>query len=657
MSVSLLPTHFPLTTTPAIVPDKMHFPSLDVGERTDRVLDGALSLVGLRRKATHETAYHDACRELETSYSARDSGRDDGDAEEDAGCCHRFGLKLGVAKRYTPYPQDDSFYGVYTAVSALEKLEPGTILRWRSIKVKPFPGLEADKLQAWEIAYVTQDEAGKKMTTVTTVIKPPNAKADFILGHLPKTDAAIPQCRTTYSLRQGTAARFASLSEAVFLETWLDQGWIVFVPDYQGQHDAFGSGPIAGRGVLDATRAVMSFHETIGLTTAKPKVAYYGYSSGALASGWTAQLQATYAPELTDSIIGYAFGGTPVNLSEIATHVQKGIAAGLTLGVIAGLSNVYPALRKYVQDSLTKAGKELYKIAQEHCFADFMLAAVSKDVLGREYWKVDSPLAETVPSSVLKELVMGDKADQIPTAPLHIMQSLGDEVVPTKQVDDLVDNWASRGASIEYIRDETPGHVVLCFTGLPSTLKWLKARVAGEKSVSKPGKATVVTVKNSLFINENDIAKETREYVAATHVTITFADVSSPRTQCRPPDEISSRRRWTSSRTSLGSSELESRGMMFRYCAQDRVISNRRVFDTTGALRTRTFSINRRSSHHAHAHDARSGSGNSALAADASPGQFPAFGNQRVIRIPTSAHLTGTSAYTSPAAAATAARR
>lgn len=178
------------------------------------IMDTLLSSVGLRRRKTKsDIEYASAVEKIIQGLGEGEGGSgnkpiDDGDANEDAGILHRIAFKLNLAKAYLPYPQDDPFYAVYSLVGALDNVKPGTILRTRSIKIKDFPGLSADKLQAWEIAYATEDQHGNKQTTVMTVIKPPNARKDFLLGYCPKTDASIPNCRTTYALREGTAARF-----------------------------------------------------------------------------------------------------------------------------------------------------------------------------------------------------------------------------------------------------------------------------------------------------------------------------------------------------------------------------------------------------------------------------------------------------------------
>ena len=55
--------------------------------------------------------------------------------------------------------------------------------------------------------------------------------------------------------------------------------------------------------MLDAIRATLGSGDYLGIpNTGEARAALYGYSGGAQATGWAAQLYSTYAPEL--NIIG-----------------------------------------------------------------------------------------------------------------------------------------------------------------------------------------------------------------------------------------------------------------------------------------------------------------------------------------------------------------
>lgn len=284
-----------------------------------------------------------------------------------------------------------------------------------------------------------------------------------------------------------------------------------------------------------------------------------------MACAWTAQLQGFYAPELSPRMAGFAMGGTPVNVHEVAHHIQNSIAAGLALGVFIGLSNTYSQVAQYLKDNLTPEGDKLYDLPRSNCFTKFMLAALNKDVLGRDYWKMDDPLESEVILPILDTLKCGESTDesQIPkSAPLCIVQSYKDEVVPLQQVDDLVDKWSKAGAAIEYIRDETPGHIVLSFTSLPMILKWLKHRVEGTPSAAQPGAPVIKNVKTSLLIKDQDEAKEMREYdiisgidLLASESLLIFQSFHPMQQQSTTASRNDYKQRWTSSKKDLGSHE------------------------------------------------------------------------------------------------------
>ena len=90
-------------------------------------------------------------------------------------------------------------------------------------------------------------------------------------------------------------------------------GWIVSSPDYEGPGSSFSAGRLSGHGVLDGLRAALNFGSTLGLSSGV-KVAGFGYSGGAIATGWAAALQPSYAPELTSKLVGWSYGGTPANI-------------------------------------------------------------------------------------------------------------------------------------------------------------------------------------------------------------------------------------------------------------------------------------------------------------------------------------------------------
>lgn len=113
--------------------------------------------------------------------------------------------------------------------------------------------------------------------------------------------------------------------EIINIDHALGEGYVTLVPDYEGLSSAFTVGSLAGMTTLDGIRAALNF-KTVVPDWNNTQLAMLGYSGGAIATGWAAQLASTYAPELT--FVGVAEGGVPVNISAAIDHVNKGSNAG-----------------------------------------------------------------------------------------------------------------------------------------------------------------------------------------------------------------------------------------------------------------------------------------------------------------------------------------
>ena len=425
--------------------------------------------------------------------------------------CRLFGVGVPKIKP----PAEDPFY--HDRPSNFAALSNGAILRWREVDVVYFPGFDDPPLKAWHVAYKSKSQDGMTpQVTVTTVFKPSNAVPDKdgdyrVLSYLSKTDSAAPNCRTSYALRAGNDYRLGALSEQVFMEPCLDRGWILAVPDYQGETDAFGAGAQSAYATLDGIRAVLAFDQ-LGLSirpdgSVNAKLAMWGYSGGALAGGWAAQLQPSYAPEL--KILGTSIGGLPSDLTAIAERVNKTIAAGLIIGVMQGLANAYPELQEWLDANANDTGRKALSDAKKTCFGSVMSSNFSKDVLGSYFDPaVGSPLTQQLPQQILADNRLGNNG-QTPLMPMHIYHSLNDEVVPIKVNDNLVTAWASNGATIDYTRDTASEHVVLSFTGCAAAIDWIQARFDGAALTASPGKPNVRTVFTTL---DNEDAAKIREY-------------------------------------------------------------------------------------------------------------------------------------------------
>jgi Secretory lipase len=409
--------------------------------------------------------------------------------------------RFGVKSSREPLPRDDSFYGCNATVEGLKQgnYSPGTILRKRGIYLTDFPDYDADEMIGWQMAFITrgQDAINDVMVTVATIVIPPNAGArDKIVFQMPKSDSANSDCRTSYTLRRGSGSIGGAASEQIFMIDFLKRGYIVVVVDYEGQFDAFGAGPTAGHSALDSMRAILSFTELKLAPKDQLKFVGFGYSGGAIAITWAAQMLETYASDLIPFIKGWSTGGVPLDLKQVAYHVNNGLAAGLIIGVMQGLCNINKTLNDWLQANTNDYGKKALQVAKTKCFWSFMPENAFKDILnmvpggsGKDagYFTVQGdPLSAPIPTEVMQfnqltlEFTKTKDKKLIPKVPIYLYESIPDEVVPINIVDDLVKLWSSNGAIIQYSRVEIWKHVGTIFAMQSQNVQWISDRMEGK---------------------------------------------------------------------------------------------------------------------------------------------------------------------------------
>jgi hypothetical protein len=124
--------------------------------------------------------------------------------------------------------------------------------------------------------------------------------------------------------------------ESAIIAPALLAGDTVVVPDTEGENADFAAGPEYGTDTLDSLRAAIASPAT-GLGGAR-KIGLIGYSGGAIATEWAAELAPTYAPELDSKIVGVAFGGTLVDPAHNLHYVEgSSVSAGVIPMALIGI--------------------------------------------------------------------------------------------------------------------------------------------------------------------------------------------------------------------------------------------------------------------------------------------------------------------------------
>lgn len=178
----------------------------------------------------------------------------------------------------------------YTAPDGFESAKPGDVLR-----IREAPGnltsLASNCSAAYNILYRTTNSQYKPDWAVTTVFVPVTESPALLSYQIPY-DSVFLDASPSYALYTSDGVR--SLRD---ISTGLSSGWFVNVPDYEGPLASFTAGVQSGHATIDSIRAAFNANETLGLDV-NARYAMWGYSGGALASEWAAELAVQYAPEV-----------------------------------------------------------------------------------------------------------------------------------------------------------------------------------------------------------------------------------------------------------------------------------------------------------------------------------------------------------------------
>lgn len=384
-------------------------------------------------------------------------------------------LSSGLAQAQQAYPTvdaklaptADAFY-TSPASSELAAAAPGTVLRYRAL---PAASLGSSLKEGWQLMYRSANTKDEPVAMVTTVLIPKAAPATGrkLLSYQSFYDSLTLDCSPS---GQATSN---SLLEKTFFQTALNKGFVVTMADYEGLQSQWIVARNSGHGVLDGIRATLRFTKS-GLNASTP-VGMLGYSGGGFATAWAAELAGSYAPEL--NIIGAAEGGLPVNPINVAKKVDGTFWAGAYLGAVVGLSRGYPEVK--VEDYASAQGVEAIKDIGKRCLTgtpNLLTAYAYKK--GSQLLKDPNFLDLPLMQAINKENTMGQFAPKIP---LHIFESIGDQLMPIADVDALAAFYCANGSTLQYKPVSGTDHV-LGALGLSGGWTYLQDRFDGKAAPS-----------------------------------------------------------------------------------------------------------------------------------------------------------------------------
>lgn len=383
-------------------------------------------------------------------------------------------------------PLEDEFYNT---PDNLDDYTEGEIIRYRTVPLMVRSVYYPINIKnAWQFLIRSENSVGNATAVVTTVFEPYDADPSKLLSYQFAEDSASANCAPSYSVLFGAKMdTIIAQLEMVLVSTGLSRGWYVVSPDYEGTQGAFTAGRQAGKATLDSIRAVLTSQNTTGINP-DAKVAMWGYSGGTIASGWAAQLQPVYAPELKDNLIGVAVGGWVTNITLTAQATEGTIYAGLVPNAVTGLMQEYPHLRPIIMNAIRPDRRAWFEEAADKCLIESVFTFAfhhffsGSDRYVPEGWSIfNKPEVKAI---IDQNTLALDEDEGVPEIPMFVFHGTEDEIVPFPGAQRAYENYCDWGIdSLEFAVSNTTGHILEVVEGSGAAIKWLEDRFNGKPTV------------------------------------------------------------------------------------------------------------------------------------------------------------------------------
>ena len=394
-------------------------------------------------------------------------------------------------ERYLPSPSPDPWYSSPPAIDP--QTRPGTILASRPVDIPPQNLRNFGR--GWQVLVQSSDSHDQPHQIVSTIIEPATPWDGPGPRPLVSFNATIDSLGLTCMPSHVLPHRF-NIELPPFLQILADRGYGLVVTDFQGPKAAYAAGRANGRAVLDGIRAARAFvldGESEPLF-ADSRVVQVGYSGGGIATGWAAQLQPVYAPELTGVLTGSSVGGVPADYAELFDPMDGTLGSGLYIAAVLGLAREHPELYPLLSDT----GDMVAHHVRDTCAAANTAAGLLHTplaVLTDTDPRTDPTVQKVLARNRLGAADPAHGADprEVPTGPVQVWHAdavvpmgpgpgseagPGDQFVPEWTAHRLVSEWCDAGADVEY----TPvagEHISAAYTAIGPALDWVDDRARG----------------------------------------------------------------------------------------------------------------------------------------------------------------------------------
>ncbi|MFE1797010.1 lipase family protein [Streptomyces sp. NPDC059517] len=357
----------------------------------------------------------------------------------------------------------------------------------------PLPGT------ATRLMYRSTDSNGEPVAVTGAYIEPtarwkgggPRPLVALAPGTLGQGD----QCAASMGLEHPLSFNGETVSvgyEDLSIYRLLAKGAAVVVTDYAGlgatdRLHTYVDRVDEAHAVLDAVRAARSLGGAS--VTADSPVGLFGYSQGGGATAAAAELQSSYAPDVT--LAGTYAGAPPADLTAVTKAIDGSELAGALGWSLNGFLQSDPELKPIAEAHLNTAGKAALTDLSTMCVGD---ALFGYGYAKSTKWTTDGrSLSDIIADTPeLKAFLDGQRIGRLkPSGPVRLATGVSDNLVPHGQSRDLAVDWCRKGADVTYKPVVLPGvgsallnHFAPLLTDQGDAINWLTDRLSGTPTSS-----------------------------------------------------------------------------------------------------------------------------------------------------------------------------
>ncbi|WP_371661100.1 alpha/beta fold hydrolase [Streptomyces sp. NBC_00280] len=360
----------------------------------------------------------------------------------------------------------------------------------------PFPG------RATRLMYKSTDSNGAPVAVTGAYIEPTatwkGGGPRPLVAVAPGTMGQGDQCAASLGLENPLSFNGRTVSvgyEDVAIYRLLATGAAVVVTDYAGlgatdRLHTYVNRLDEAHAVLDAVRAARSLPDT-SITSAS-RVGLFGYSQGGGATAAAAELQSSYAPDIT--LAGTYSGAPPADLTAVTKAIDGSELAGALAWSLNGFLQSDPTLKPIAEAHLNAAGKAALTDLSTMCVGD---ALFGYGYAKSTKWTTDGKsISDIIASTPALQTFLNSQriGTSKPSGPIRIATGTSDNLVPHAQARRLAADWCEKGANITYRPVILPNvispllnHFTPLLTDQGSAVNWLTDRLSGKPATSNCG--------------------------------------------------------------------------------------------------------------------------------------------------------------------------